>query len=72
MSEGAPEIVLAVQGMTCDGCAKAVTRVVKKLDPQAEVSVDLSNARVNARTTADPHGLAEAITKAGYEAVPLA
>jgi copper chaperone len=72
MSEGAPDVVLAVQGMTCGGCATAVTRVVKKIDPQAEVSVDLPNARVNARTSADPHGLAEAITKAGYEAVPLA
>ncbi|PSC04597.1 heavy metal transporter [Alsobacter soli] len=71
-TQSAPDVVLAVKGMTCGGCANAVTRVVKRLDPNAEVSVDLPNARVNARTSADPHGLAEAITKAGYEAVPLA
>ena len=52
-----PDVVLAVKGMTCGGCANAVTRVVKRLDPGAEVSVDLDNARVNARTSADPHGL---------------
>ena len=65
-------VSLRVTGMTCGGCANAVTRVVKRTDPDAEVHVDLAAGRVDARTTADIHALAEAITKAGYAAVPLA
>jgi copper chaperone len=59
---------LAVKGMTCGGCANAVTRVVRKADPEAIVNVDLASGRVEARTVADPAQLAAAITKAGYEA----
>ena len=65
-------VSLSVMGMTCGGCANAVTRVVKRADPEAEVHVDLAAGRVDAHTTADIHALAEAITRAGYAAVPLA
>ncbi len=64
------DIVLSVKGMTCGGCANAVTRVVKKTDPEAQVQVDLASGRVEARTRADAAQLAAAITKAGYEANP--
>jgi hypothetical protein len=36
------------------------------------VKVDLNAGRVDALTSADIHRLAEAITKAGYAATPLA
>ncbi|HEX6945661.1 MAG TPA: heavy-metal-associated domain-containing protein [Casimicrobiaceae bacterium] len=72
MSDHASPVVLEVSGMTCQGCVNAVTRIVRKADPAAEVSVDLANGRVNARTVVDPHSLAEAVTKGGYDAVPLA
>lgn len=72
MSQTREPVVLNVEGMTCGGCANAVTRIVKRADPQADVKVDLESGRVEATTTADIHNLAEAITKAGYAATPLA
>jgi copper chaperone len=61
-------IVLSVSGMTCEGCANAVRRIVQKTDPQAVVQVDLASGRVEARTGASAETLAAAITKAGYPA----
>ena len=61
-------VVLAVQGMTCGGCAEAVKRVIRKSDPQADVTVILDEGRVEALTSADGAVLADAVTKAGYAA----
>jgi copper chaperone len=61
-------VVLSVEGMTCDGCANAVRRVVQKADPAARVAVDLGTKRVEATTTASAEALAQAISKAGYPA----
>ena len=46
-------IVLAVQGMTCEGCVRAVKRLVERIDPSAEVSVDLAGGRVELTTTSE-------------------
>ena len=61
-------IVLTVKGMTCGGCAEAVKRVIRKADPEADVTVELSSGRVEAKTKAESGPLASAITKAGYDA----
>ncbi len=61
-------VVLSVEGMTCDGCANAVRRVVQKADPAARVDVNLDAKRVEATTTASADSLAQAISKAGYPA----
>ncbi len=37
----APMVTLNVTGMACDGCAKAVERLIKAQDPRASVKVDL-------------------------------
>ncbi len=58
-----------VEGMTCGGCAAAVTRVVQRQDPTAAVAVDLPSGTVEVRSAVDPAALAAAITKAGYPAV---
>ena len=34
--------VFDVDGMSCNHCAKAVTKAVQQLDPQAQVQVDLA------------------------------
>ena len=59
-----------VKGMTCEGCVAAVTRVVRKADPQAEVAIDLSSGNVDITSAAEPAALTAAIEKAGYEAQP--
>ncbi|HEV2559990.1 MAG TPA: heavy-metal-associated domain-containing protein [Microvirga sp.] len=68
MEEPRKELLMQVDGMTCEGCVNAVTRTVKRLDPQAEVEVDLAHGRARVRTTAQSLDVAQALTKAGYEA----
>jgi copper chaperone len=62
------EFLMQVEGMTCQGCVDAVTRVVQRLDPRAEVSVDLAHGRVAVTTQAQSLDVATALTQAGYEA----
>lgn len=59
---------LNVKGMDCEGCANAVKRTVSRLDPQAQVSVDLAAGRVQARTSAPAEEVMTALTRAGYAA----
>ncbi len=61
-------IRLNVKGMTCGGCAAAVTRVVQKSDPAAQVDIDLATGKVEIRSTAEAPTLAGAVSKAGYPA----
>ncbi len=63
-------IKLQVSGMTCDGCARAIERIVRKQDPQATVSVDLATGRMEASTTAPVAAVVQAIEAAGYGAAP--
>ena len=68
MDEECKEFVMKVDGMTCDGCANAVRRTVQRLDPGAEVQIDLEHGRVTVTTRAQSLEVADAITRAGYEA----
>lgn len=61
-------VTLRVTGMTCDGCAKAVERVIKNQDPKASVTVDRAGERVEANTSAPADALIKAIEAAGYGA----
>lgn len=58
--------VLDVQGMTCGHCEKSVTTAIKLLDPQAEVTIDRSQNRVEVNTAQTREALAEAIREEGY------
>jgi copper chaperone len=62
------EIIMKVDGMTCEGCADTVRRTIRKLDPEAQVHVDLGRGQVSARTRADTLEVTAAITRAGYNA----
>ena len=68
MEEPRKELLMQVDGMTCSGCANAVTRTIQRLDPGAEVDVDLAHGRVRVVTCAQALEVSQAITKAGYEA----
>ncbi len=67
MEEPRKELLMQVDGMTCDGCVNAVTKTVRRLDPQADVEVDLAHGRARVVTTAQSLDVAQALTKAGYE-----
>lgn len=62
------DLTMQVDGMTCEGCVAAVRKVVLRLDPGAEVAVDLAHGRMTARTLAQSLEIADALTRAGYEA----
>ena len=62
------ELIMQVEGMTCQGCADAVTKAIRRLDPSAEVAVDLAHGRVTVLTFAQALELAAALDRAGYEA----
>ena len=59
-------VKLDVTGMTCDGCVRAVERIIKTQDPQAQVTIDLGSGRVEAATSATAATLVAAIEAAGF------
>ena len=58
--------VFDVEGMSCNHCAKAVTQAVQRLDPQAQVLVDLSGKKVTIESSQSRDALAQAIADEGY------
>ena len=66
MEEPRKELLMQVDGMTCDGCVNAVTRTIQRLDPSAEVDVDHEHGRVRIMTNAQTLEVSDAISKAGY------
>ncbi len=68
MDEERKDLTMQVEGMTCDGCVRSVRNVVQRLDPDAEVEVDLAAGRLTARTRAQSLEIADALARAGFEA----
>jgi copper chaperone len=56
-----------VQGMTCGHCEKAVTTAIKVLDPNAQVSIDRAQNRVEVSSEQPREALAAAIQEEGYD-----
>ena len=59
-------VELTVSGMTCGGCARAVTNAVQSVDPAAGVVVDVASKRVSIDSHADVAEIKAAIEDAGY------
>jgi copper chaperone len=55
-----------VTGMTCGHCEKAVVQAVQQLDPQAQVSIDRAQNRVQVESAQPREALAKAIAEEGY------
>jgi len=55
-----------VHGMTCGGCANAVTNAITKAAPQATVKVDL-DAKTVAVDGTDESTVKQAVEGAGFE-----
>ncbi|WP_237154584.1 heavy-metal-associated domain-containing protein [Oryzibacter oryziterrae] len=60
-------IELKVEGMMCGGCAGTVEKAIKRVDPNAAVTIDLPTGRVNVETDKDSKAISEAIEAAGYD-----
>jgi copper chaperone len=59
-------MLLDVQKMTCNHCARAVTQAVQSLDPQAMVEVNLADGTVRIAGSVDVDAAAKAIGDEGY------
>ena len=70
MDEVGGEVTMKVDGLRGAGCAEAVRRAVRGLDPEAEVHV-VDRGQVSAKTRADTLEVTAAITKAGYNATAM-
>jgi copper chaperone len=55
-----------VTGMTCGHCEKAVVQALQQLDPQAQVSIDRTQNRVQVESAQPRDALAKAIAEEGY------
>lgn len=64
-----------VEGMTCEGCKKAVTNAIRTAIPGAGVEVDLARGLVTISGAADEVRIRTAVETAGFtfsgEASPL-
>ncbi len=58
--------LFTVTGMTCGHCEKAVTRAIKQLDPQAEVTIDRAANQVVVQSDQARALLSQAIAEEGY------
>lgn len=58
-----------VNGMTCGGCANAVTRAIKTAAPAADVKVDLSAKTVSVEGNVAADTVKTAVKDAGFEFV---
>jgi copper chaperone len=57
---------LQVEGMSCGGCVRSVTRSVQVVDSNAKVDVDLLSKTVRVNTQASLDAVKSAINDAGY------
>lgn len=64
-------IELTVNDMTCGGCVASITRVVKGLDPEANIDADVKSRRVKIDSLIDTEAVVAAIVHAGYHPVPV-
>ena len=68
MDEPNKDLLMQVDGMTCQGCVNSVTKAIRRLDPGAKVEVDLEHGRVHVVTKAQSIEVSQALSTAGYEA----
>ena len=55
-----------VNGMTCEGCSRSVTKAIETAIPGAAVEVDLAAGRVSV-TGGEAAQVAQAVDDAGFE-----
>ncbi len=58
--------IYRVDGMTCQGCANAVTNAIKAAAPKADVKVDLAAKTVTVDDAVAADAVAQAVRDAGF------
>lgn len=59
---------LRIEGMTCGGCAKSVTKAIQSIDPNARIETNPAARTVKVETTASSAVLQQVLEEAGYPA----
>ncbi|MEE3627269.1 heavy-metal-associated domain-containing protein [Nitrospirillum sp. BR 11752] len=58
-----------IDGMTCQGCARSVTKAIQAVSPMTEVAVDLEAGVVAVTGPADGDQVKRAVEDAGFDFV---
>ena len=61
-----------VGNMCCSECARSVTAALRRVDPEAEVHVDLARHEISLASCASDEHLSQALHNAGFEGQRLA
>lgn len=59
---------LRLENMTCGGCARSVTRAIKDIDPEAEISARPAERLVDITTRLPQEQIEAALKAAGFPA----
>ena len=62
---------LRIEDMTCGGCARAVTKAIQSVDPDARIETDPAARRVKVETKASPAALQVVLVEAGFPTTEL-
>ncbi len=63
---------LRIENMTCDGCARSVTRAIQRLDPVAMVKVNREAGTAEVMASAPSDVVLRTLGEAGYPAELMA
>jgi copper chaperone len=58
-----------VEGMTCDGCVKTLTRALERALPSVKIDVTLEGGKVNVDGEHTEEAVRQAVEDAGYDFV---
>jgi Cu+-exporting ATPase len=61
-------VTLSISGMSCEGCASTVTRILSCVVGVARADVDFAARRASVEGTASAEDLVNAVRAAGYDA----
>lgn len=64
--KGGSMYTFKVSGMTCPSCASSIKAVLKRKDPEIEVSVDIQHQIVKVKSSLNREALADMINDIGY------
>lgn len=60
-------ISLDVEGMTCMGCVASVETALKRVDPAAQVTIDLASGKVDIEGAISAAAARQAIEASGFD-----
>lgn len=66
--KGPPSTALVINGMTCEGCARTVERVLSRVHGVESAAVDFGHGVATVKGAAAPSALVSAVEAAGYGA----